>query len=166
MTTPAFFRFPNPVNETSVRLTASGVALMASSALAFRQPWLLGVLAYGFVARALAGPRLSPLALLVTRVLTPALQRQGHRPRYTPGPPKRFAQALGALVTVFAVVAYFALGWHTLAYALAALILALALLEAAVGLCVGCVLFRRLMQVGVVPAAVCAACADIRTRPG
>ena len=45
------------------------------------------VLAYGFVARVLTGPTLSPLGQLVTRVVTPALDIEA---RPVPGPPKRF----------------------------------------------------------------------------
>ena len=34
-------RFPNPVNETSARLTAAGVVAVAFVAIAARQPWLV-----------------------------------------------------------------------------------------------------------------------------
>ena len=57
------FSFPNPVNETSARLVAGAVAVLAVVTVAFQQGWLLPVLAYGFVARALTGPTLSPLGL-------------------------------------------------------------------------------------------------------
>src|SRR5512133_221630 len=60
----ALFSFPNPVNETSARTVAAVVALLAVVAVAFQQGWLLPVLAYGFVARALTGPTLSPLGQL------------------------------------------------------------------------------------------------------
>ena len=52
----ALFSFPNPVNETSARTVAAAVAVLAVVAVAFQQGWLLPVLAYGFVARALTGP--------------------------------------------------------------------------------------------------------------
>ena len=74
---------------------------MAVTTIALDLRWMTIVLAYGFVARVLAGPTLSPLAQLVTRVLTPAL---GREPRLVPGPPKRFAQGIGAAVTVTAAV--------------------------------------------------------------
>ena len=57
------------------------------------QPWLIAVLAYGFWARVLTGPTLSPLGQLVTRVVTPLVPAA---PRNVPGPPKRFAQGIGA----------------------------------------------------------------------
>ena len=67
------FSFPNPVNETSARLVAGAVAVLAVLTIAFQQGWLIPVLAYGFVARALTGPKLSPLGLVATRVVTPRL---------------------------------------------------------------------------------------------
>ena len=73
MTARELFVFPNPVNELSARLVAGGVMIMAASAIVFDQPWLLIPLAYGFVARVLTGPTLSPLGQLVTKVVTPRL---------------------------------------------------------------------------------------------
>ncbi|HEY2767618.1 MAG TPA: DUF4395 family protein, partial [Solirubrobacteraceae bacterium] len=67
------FSVPNPVNEVSARLVAGGVVLMSVLAIALDQPWLTAVIAYGFVARVLTGPTLSPLGQLVTRVITPRL---------------------------------------------------------------------------------------------
>ena len=122
----AFFSFPNPVNETSARLVAGVVAVLAVVAIAFQQGWILPVLAYGFVARALAGPRLSPLAQLATRVVTPRLH-VSHR--YSPGPAKRFAQTVGALFTVTASLLWYAAGQHTAALALAGVIVVFATLE-------------------------------------
>jgi len=86
------FSFPNPVNEVSARIVAAGVVTMALAAIVFDARWLTVVLAYGFIARVLTGPTLSPLGQLVTRVVTPRL---GVAPRLVSGPPKRFAQAIG-----------------------------------------------------------------------
>ena len=80
------FSFPNPVNETSARLVAGAVAVLCVVTIAFQQGWLLPVLAYGFLARVLTGPKLSPLGLLATRVVTPRLDVTH---RYSPGPAKR-----------------------------------------------------------------------------
>ncbi len=150
--------FPNPVNDVAARVVAAGVAVVALVAIALGQPWLSAVLAYGFCARVLAGPTLSPLGQLATRVVAPRLTAE---PRWVPGPPKRFAQAIGATLTVAAAVA--ALGFRATGVAdllLAALVVA-ATLEAALGVCLGCRLFAVLMRWGWVPADVCAACADI-----
>src|ERR1700689_823160 len=89
----ALFSFPNPVNEVSARLVAAGVVIMSVLTIALDLKWATIVIAYGFVARVLTGPTLSPLGQLVTRVITPRL---GVAERPVAGPPKRFAQAIGA----------------------------------------------------------------------
>jgi hypothetical protein len=152
------FAFPDPVNETSARLVAGAVAVLAVLTIAFQQGWLIPVLAYGFVARALTGPTLSPLGLLATRVITPRLDIEH---RYAPGPAKRFAQTIGAVFTVTAALLYYAADQHIAAYALVAVIAAFASLESGLGLCVGCRVFYLGMRLGVVPASVCERCAEI-----
>ena len=152
------FSFPNPVNETSARLVAGSVAVLAVVTIAFQQGWLLPVLAYGFVARVLTGPTLSPLGLLATKVVTPRLSV---RHRYSPGPAKRFAQAIGAVFTLTATALYYAAGLHTEAFALVAVLAVFASLEAAAGLCVGCKTFFLGMRLGLVPPAVCENCARV-----
>jgi uncharacterized protein DUF4395 len=154
----ALFSFPNPVNETSARVVAGGVAVLAVVTLAFQQGWLLPVLAYGFVARALTGPTLSPLGLLATRVVTPRLRVAA---RYSPGPAKRFAQAIGAVFANAATILWFAAGLHAAALALVAVLAVFASLEAALGLCVGCRAFYLGMRVGLVPPSVCEECMRI-----
>ena len=150
------FSFPNPVNETSARLVAGAVAMLAVVAIAFQQGWILPVLAYGFVARALTGPRLSPLAFVATRVIAPRLH-VAHR--YSPGPAKRFAQSIGAVFTVTASLLWFVAGQHTAALALAGVIAVFASLESGFGLCVGCKAFFLGMRLGLVPPSVCEDCA-------
>jgi hypothetical protein len=159
----SFFTFPNPVNEVAVRITAGGVFTMAAILLITRQPLVLCVIAYGFVARALAGPRISPMALLSTRVIVPRL---GLAPRLTAGPPKRFAQCLGATMTVAGVILTFAFGITAAAYVVAGILIALAGLESFAGFCVGCRIFALLMAVHVIPESVCAECANIWLRKG
>jgi hypothetical protein len=155
----ARFPFPDPVNEVSARLVAGGVVAMAAAALVTDARWLTLVLAYGFVARVLAGPTFSPLGQLVTRVVTPRL---GVAPRYVPGPPKRFAQGIGAACSLTAaVLAYPADAWAAAQVVLAALLVA-ASLEAFLGLCLGCKAFALLMRAGIIPEAVCERCNDLR----
>ena len=149
------FSFPNPVNETSARLVAGAVAVIAVLAIAFQQGWLIPVLAYGFAARALTGPTLSPLGLLATRVVTPRLPLSHC---YAPGPAKRFAQSIGAVFTLTATAVYFA-GWHVEAYALLGVIALFASLESGLGLCIGCKAFYLGMRLGIVPPSVCEDCA-------
>lgn len=153
--------FPNPVNETSARLVAGSVAVLAVVTIAFQQGWLIPVLAYGFVARALTGPTLSPLGQLATRVVTPRLPV---RHRYAPGPAKRFAQSIGAAFTLTATVLFYAAGSHVAAFALLGVLAVFASLEAALGVCVGCRVFYLGIRVGLVPASVCEDCARVLAR--
>ena len=153
--------FPNPVDEVSARLVAVGVVVLATSFVLTTWTPLVAVLVYGFVARALAGPRLSPLGLLVTRVVRPRLPL---RPRPVPGPPKRFAQGIGALLSTLALVLALG-GASTGARVVVALIVAAAALESLGGFCVGCAIFGFLMRRGIVPESVCETCNDIALRP-
>lgn len=147
--------FPDPVDEVSARLVAGGVVGLAVVTIGLDQPWLTAVLAYGFVARVLTGPRLSPLGLLVTRVVRPRIPAP---PRYVPGPPKRFAQAMGAAFTTTAAVLALGLGWEGPAYAVLGLLVGAASLEAFLGFCLGCKIFALLMRAGLIPREVCQRC--------
>jgi hypothetical protein len=155
---PRLFDFPDPVNDVSARLVASGVVLMVVAALVTSQRWLILVLAYGFVARVLTGPTLSPLGQVVTRVITPRLGLEG---RPVPGPPKRFAQAIGATFTVTAAILAYPVGSLFAAKVVLALLLVAASLEAFAGYCLGCKAFALLMRLGVIPEEVCERCADL-----
>jgi hypothetical protein len=155
------FSFPNPVNEVAARVVAGGVVVMCVVAMVLRQQWLLVPLAYGFWARVLSGPTLSPLGQLATRVITPRLP---FAPRPVAGPPKRFAQAIGLVFSSSAVVLWFGFGEHGAAWVMVGLLSAGALLESAFGICLGCKVFALLMRRGLIPDTVCAACADITTR--
>jgi hypothetical protein len=155
------FSFPDPVNEVSARLVAAGVVVMAAIILFAGQTWLVAVLAYGFVARVLTGPTLSPLGRVVTDVITPRLPLAD---RPTAGPPKRFAQGIGATLSTAAVIAHFGFGSTTVANVLVAMILVAASLEAFVGFCLGCTIFRGLMRLGVIPESACEACNNLQLR--
>jgi len=149
--------FPNPVNEKAARAVASGVVVLCVVFLATGWAWLTVILAYGFVARVLSGPTLSPLGRLATQVAAPRLGP----PRLVPGPPKRFAQGIGAVLSVSAAVMALGFGATTAALVLVGFVTAAATLEAAFGYCLGCRLFALLMRVGVVPRNVCEACDDL-----
>jgi hypothetical protein len=153
----AVLGFPDPVDEVSARLVAGGVVTMVVTTIALDQPWLAAVIAYGFVARVLTGPKLSPLGRLVTQVVRPRLPVA---PRPVPGPPKRFAQGIGAVLSLTATVAL-AAGAQAVSYGLLAAVAAAAGLEAFAGICLGCHVFALLMRTGVIPAEVCERCADL-----
>jgi hypothetical protein len=158
----SLFSFPNPVNEVSARLVAGGVVVMSACAIGFRQPWLIAVIAYGFVARVLTGPTLSPLGQLVTRVITPRLHTA---PRPVAGPPKRFAQGIGVAFSVSAALLALGFDQTEADYALLGVLIAAATLESVFALCLGCRVFSVLMRLGVVPEEVCLRCNDIWATP-
>ena len=154
-------RFPNPVNEKVARVVASGVAVLALVTLVTGWLWLLVVLAVGFAARVVNGPRFSLLGRAAVR-LAPRLGP----PRFVPGPPKRFAQAIGLLVTTVAAVAGLGLRTDGVAMGLTVLLLVFATLEAVFNFCTGCWLFNVLMKAGLIPEGVCVECARISLRFG
>lgn len=160
------FGFPNPVNEVAARAVAGGVALLSVATILLATlvgpGWLslTVVLAYGFVARVLTGPRLSPLGQLATRVIAPRVAPA----KPVPGPPKRFAQAMGATLTLAAAVLHFGFGADTAALVLVGLVAAAATLESVFAFCVGCAIFGVLMRAGVIPDEICVECADITRR--
>jgi hypothetical protein len=154
------FAFPNPVNEVAARVVAGGVVLLCVATLASGEHALLVVIAYGFWARVLTGPTLSPLGQLATRVVAPRLAA----PRPVPGPPKRFAQGIGVVFSSAALIAWYGFGSVPAAGVILALLGAAAFLESAFGICLGCAVFGVLMRRGVIPAEICEACADISLR--
>jgi hypothetical protein len=155
------FSFPNPVNEHAARIVAAGVVALVVVTIAFDQAWLSAVIAYGFLARVLTGPTLSPLGQLATRVAVPAL---GRPPKLVPGPPKRFAQAIGLVFSGKAALLHFGFGATDAAYVGLGLLGCAAALESFAGLCLGCLAFARLMRAGVIPESVCVECADLSRR--
>jgi hypothetical protein len=154
------FAFPNPVNEKAARVVAGAVLVTVIAILATGFYWLLIPLAYGFWARVLTGPTLSPLGWTAQNVIAPRL---GPR-KPVPGPPKRFAQAMGAAMSTAALVLALVLGLDTAADVVLLAFVVAAGLESIFGYCLGCKVFGLLMRVGVVPATVCAECADISGR--
>lgn len=158
--------FPNPVNEKAARTVAGVVAVGALSTIALATTvdrgwlWLSVPIALGFVARVLTGPTLSPLGRFAMNIAAP---RMGE-PKLVPGPPKRFAQGMGATMTVAAVV-LLALGAETATIVLLAMVVVAATLESVFAFCLGCTVFAALMRLGMIPAETCEACANVWARP-
>ena len=155
----AVFAFPNPVNEYAARITAGLVVLLAGITLLTASGWGLLLIAAGFWLRVLFGPRISPLALLSVKVLAPRLGR----PKLVPGPPKRFAQGLGTVVSTTALI-LFAVGAAPAAWIVLAVLILAASLEAFAGFCLGCLIFGLLQRRGLIPEEVCEACNNISLR--
>ena len=153
------FEFPAIVNEKAARAVAGLVVLVAAVALLTGWLWLSAVLAVGFALRVASGPRFDPLGQLATKVIAPRLGE----PVLVPGPPKRFAQAIGLVLTLVAT-GFLVAGLPLVTTALLGIELVFATLYSAFGFCAGCYAFGLLMRAGLVPEEACAACNDISLR--
>jgi hypothetical protein len=152
--------FPNPVNEKAARVVAGAVLITVIVILATGAYWLLIPLAYGFWARVLTGPTLSPLGWAAQNVIAPRLGPK----KPVPGPPKRFAQGMGAAMATVALILGLILGDDTAADVILALFVIAAGLESIFAICLGCQVFAGLMRVGLIPESVCEECADVSRR--
>lgn len=155
----SLFAFPNPVNEYAARITAGLVVLLALATAVTGSVWGLLAIAAGFWLRVLFGPRVSPLALLSVKVIAPRLGRT----RLVPGPPKRFAQGIGAVMSTLAL-ALFLSGAEPAAWTVLGILVVAASLEAFAGFCLGCRAFALLQSRGLIPEDVCEACNNISLR--
>jgi hypothetical protein len=153
------FSFPNPVNDKAARVVAGVVLVTVIVTLVTGFYWLLVPLTYGFWARVLTGPTLSPLAWVAMNVVAPRLGPK----KPVPGPPKRFAQGMGAFMSTLALVLAFAAS-HTAADVVLGLFLPAAGLESIFGYCLGCKTFALLMRAGVIPQEICEECGDVSER--
>ena len=149
------FEFPNPVNEYAARLVASMVVFLTLTFQISGNEFLLVFIAYGFIARTATGPTLSPVGIIATKGLVPLL---GNPTKLVPGPPKRFAQLIGLVLTSSALISYFAFDSITVTRYLIGTVGFFASLEAFLGFCAGCYVFGWLMRFGVIPQSICESC--------
>jgi hypothetical protein len=155
------FSFPNPVNDYAARAVAAIVIVLVVLFEITANEFLLLFITYGFLARVLTGPTLSPIGLLATKIIVPAL---GSPSKLVPGPPKRFAQFIGLLISFSATIAIFAFDSPTSARYLMAIICFFASLESILGFCAGCFVFGWLMKLNLIPESVCESCMiDVET---
>ena len=153
----SIFSFPETINEFAARMVAGFIVILALIYLYSHNIYLLTFMVYGFLARVMAGPSLSPIALLVTKILIP---KMGNPYAECPGPPKRFAQFVGLVFTSFAF--YFVMSGQSIpAYLLIGILAIFASLESIMGFCAGCWFFKQMMKWGWIPQKVCEKCNDI-----
>ena len=129
--------------------------MLAISFIVTGQVWILVLLAYGFLAHVTSGPKFSPLGLLTTKVIVPALG--WYKP--VPGPPKRFAQGIGLVFSTTALILAVS-GMDTAAISLIGILIAFATLESVFAFCAGCFVFNQLMRIGLIPESICIECAN------
>ena len=148
----SIFRFPEQVNEVGARIVAGVVAVFAAISLAWPSPWLIGVLALGFLLRVGWGPTFSLLARFAMFV-APFIAE----PRPMPGKPKRFAQGIGASMTVLSTV-FAASGFAFGAQVLMGILFVCATLESVFGICLGCWMYAQGQRRGWIAADACDVC--------
>ena len=152
--------FPNPVNEYAARTVAFMVLVLSIMTLIFISPWLSAILLYGFLARVLSGPKLSPMGLLSTKIIVPYLIK---KEKLVPGPPKRFAQLIGLIFStaIFVSIAIYQI--NVLANTLLIILSIFAFLESILGFCAGCLVFKYLMKFKLIPDSICESCNNFQT---
>ena len=145
------FSFPNPVNEFSARFVAGMVSILTIATILTENQFVAGFLLYGFLARVATGPTLSPMGLLATRVIVPAL---GNPTKLVAGPPKRFAQTIGLVFSATAFIMLM-LDFVLIFQIILSILVIFALLESLAGFCAGCFVFNYLMKWKIIPQSVC-----------
>ena len=158
-----FFSFPETINDVSARLVALFIVIITSVTIFFiMKESIIGIyfcffLTYGFLARTLSGPKISPIALVVTKLMVPNLRL---KEKLVPGPPKRFAQSIGLVTTA---IASFCLLYNLdlISIILLAILLIFASLESFLGFCFGCKVFKLLMHINIIPQDVCEKCNNL-----
>ena len=148
------FSFPDPVNDYAARFVATMVVILTLSFLVTANIWVLIFILYGFLARVLTGPTLSPIGLIATKILVPLF---GNPEKLVPGPPKRFAQAIGLVLSTTALITYLFSDISTTRY-LIGILGFFASLEAFIGFCTGCYVFGWMIRFRLIPESVCESC--------
>ena len=136
---------PTQVDPRGLRVVAGITAVVLAAVLVTPEPvnvLLLAIQGAVFAVAALVGLNRSPWAVVFVKVVRP---RIGPPAELEDSRPPRFAQFVGLGFTAVALVAFLS-GAATLGYVATGLALVAALLNAVVGLCLGCELylaFRR-----------------------
>jgi len=158
-----FFSFPELINDVAARLVASTVIITCLLIILFMPTnsefslYLSFFLLYEFFARTSSGPKISLIALLVTKIIVPKLDLNK---KMLPGPPKRFAQFIGLIFSI-AITVFIFLQIQYLAVFFISILVFFASLEAFLGYCFGCKVFKFLILVNLIPKRVCEKCNDL-----
>jgi hypothetical protein len=136
---------PAQVDPRGLRVTAGITAVVLALVLLAPAPVnaiLLAIQVAVFAVSALVSLQLSPYAVLFAKVVRP---RIGRPAELEDSRPPRFAQLVGLVFTSAALIAFLA-GATTVGYVATVFALVAALLNAAVGLCLGCELYLALRR--------------------
>lgn len=145
---------PVRVKESVVRGVALQVLLLALSALYWRNPFLMYILAGDFFLRAFISPKLSPLNWISRGVLAKILPFQE---KLVVLRPKKFAAAIGFFLSAGALAFTFT-GQPLGAVVLLGMLVFFSFLESVFRFCAGCKIFGLLIKLGLVKEELCEDC--------
>lgn len=132
------------VDEKAARINGGFTLVVLVAAVMLQMPWLLGYLVIDFALKVFAGFNYSPNC----RAARWVADELALAPQMTDSAPKRFAAAVGLLMSVAALAAFYLAGsWWTFVGIVAALFV-FAALESLAGFCMGCYIY------GLLPASV------------
>ena len=137
---------PTMVDPRGPRFGAAITSAVLAVALILQSGWLVAVQAVVFGIGGIAGLRYAPYGVLYRTFVAPRLSPPAER---EPEAPPRFAQAVGLVFSVIAVIG-FASGAGWLGIAATAVTWVAAFLNATFGFCVGCesyLLIRRTLPI-------------------
>jgi hypothetical protein len=132
------------IDPRGQRFAAVITSLVLAVAVILQSPWVLLVQAVVFAIAVVAGPARGPYGLLYRALLRPRLSAPAELE--DPRPP-RFAQLVGLVFAVVGVTGFLSGAW-VLGLVAAGCALVAALLNAMIGLCLGCELYllgRRML---------------------
>ncbi len=135
------------IDQTAIKFNQAAIVALLSAA------WLLeSVALVAFVAAVLLVGTVWPAAALFQQIYRALIKPMGllkPRPKEDRQSPHRFAQGFGAVVvSTEAVLIYF--GVATIGWALALLVVGLALINLLVDFCAGCMVFYQLERLGII----------------
>jgi len=130
---------PPAVDPRGPRFAAWVSTVVLAAVLLTGNGWLLAAQAAVFALGAFAGLRFSPYAELYRAAVAPRLRPPTHR---EPAAPVRFAQGVGFAFALVGTAGYLT-GLTALGVGATAAALGAAFLNAAFGLCLGCLLYLR-----------------------
>lgn len=131
-----------PMVDVNVpRFNQALVALLTAVAFLTDAPALVVAVFVVLALSSAGGPSLAPFTRLYVALIRPRVKKPIE---FEPAAPPRFAQTLGAVSLGGATVA-FATGFPALGWSLTLIVTALAALAAATRICVGCIVYERLI---------------------
>jgi hypothetical protein len=134
-------KYPTQVNQAMVRSNALLTILITATALVTNLWSIMALLAADFVVRGFLNPRLSPLSMLSSRLVS--ILPFTHKSIYFP--PKQFAARVGMVFSATSALLLFA-GTPTAAALVMGTLIVFASLECFFNICMGCIVYNGLLS--------------------